>query len=150
MASGIGGMFVLLLLAHGCVRNEPAATARLKNITQEQAIVMVSGAKWEQSLCLEGMRADGGGIRLEKIHPKDRERYAQGESPRLSRRPHFLRGWGYGKSEQVFTRGTRTSGAVGVGAARRTRVPMGSDGFDREQDWVHPGELTEMGASGRA
>src|SRR6201997_5940391 len=33
-----------------------------------------------------------------------------GEAPRLSRRPHYLRGWGYGKhNSQIFTRspGTR-------------------------------------------
>jgi hypothetical protein len=78
MTFGMSGMLVLVLLAQGCVRIEPAAPARLKNITSEQAIAMVSQAKWEQSLCLEGTRTPGGIIRLEKIHPKDRERYAQG------------------------------------------------------------------------
>jgi len=34
---------------------------------------------------------------------------AQVESPRVFRRPYCLRGWGHGKTQQVFTRG---SGAV--------------------------------------
>jgi hypothetical protein len=32
--------------------------------------------------------------------------FGRPESPRVSRRPHFLRGWGHGTTKQVFTRGT--------------------------------------------
>ena len=38
------------------------------------------------------------------------------EPPRVSRRPHFLRGWGHGKSKQVRTGGAGAGGSHGRGA----------------------------------
>jgi hypothetical protein len=62
------------------------------------------------------------------------------EPPRVSRRPNFLRGWVYRKSEQVFTRSTRASGAHGVGTRARARIVVGGHEVDRGQDWMHGGD----------
>ncbi len=72
------------------------------------------------------------------------------EPPRVYRRLQFLRGWSYEQSNEVFAGSPGTSGPASVGAARRARVSMGGDGVDREQDWVHNGELEELGTSSRA
>ena len=44
------------------------------------------------------------------------------EPPRVCRRLHSLRGWGHGKTKQVFTGGSREGGPDGLGAPRGSRL----------------------------
>ena len=44
------------------------------------------------------------------------------EPPRLSRRPHCLRGWRHGKANEVLSGSTGARGAAGAGAAARARL----------------------------
>src|SRR5574342_578549 len=71
------------------------------------------------------------------------------EPPRLSRRPHILRGWGHGSSEQVLTGGAGAGGPDGDGAPGGARVAVGGDRIDRGEDRLFDGGPTEVGTPGR-
>src|SRR5574342_1081726 len=70
------------------------------------------------------------------------------EPPRLSRRPHILRGWGHGTSEQVLTGGAGAGGPDGDGAPGGARVAVGGDRIDRGEDRLFDGGPTEVGTPG--
>src|SRR5574342_1270323 len=76
-------------------------------------------------------------------------RLAFREPPRLSRRPHILRGWGHGTSEQVLTGGAGAGGPDGDGAPGGARVAVGGDRIDRGEDRLFDGGPTEVGTPGR-
>ena len=70
------------------------------------------------------------------------------EPPRLSRRPHYLRGWGYGDdNNQVFTRSQGTCGADGLRASQRASVRVGNDRFDLGQDRLYGGDAQALGGA---
>jgi hypothetical protein len=63
--------------------------------------------------------------------------WAHYESPRVYRRLQLLRGWSHEERSKVFAGSSRTGGPIGVGAARRARIPVDRDNVDRQQDGMH-------------
>ncbi len=72
------------------------------------------------------------------------------EPPRVFRRPHCVRGWGYGKTKQILPGGPRASGADGRGARERARLTVGCDPLDRVQDRLYGRNTSKVGAADRA
>jgi hypothetical protein len=78
-------------------------------------------------------------IRRAEVLWSNPQLHEAGEPPRLSRRPHFLRGWVHGKSRQIFTRSSRASSAHGVRARAGVRIAVGSHEVDWFEDRLHSG-----------
>ncbi len=71
------------------------------------------------------------------------------ESPRDSRRPRRLRGWGHEQTNQVSQRGAREGRADGLRAHTRVRVPVGGDPLDRGQVRRLTRDTPHLGQAGR-
>src|SRR5258708_35635713 len=68
------------------------------------------------------------------------------EPPRLSRRPHNLRGWGNGNIKAVFSGSPGACGADGGGAPARVFITVGGDCLDCRQDRLHRRVVAPLGA----
>lgn len=69
------------------------------------------------------------------------------ESPRLSRRPFFLRGYSDGKTNQIRTGSSATRRTDGVGQRGPAQLAVVNDHLNRQQDWLHAGDAAQLGPS---